>query len=199
MMFLQQSLLACVAIAGFAASQDLSNVDVATKEHWCMMQRDSCGLICLQFDEGDPSHNSCDSETLDYSCVCDGGKSPNASEYSQTIPYFLCTERNNQCVRDCPPDTNQRSCQSDCREDNPCGAQNPTRVSLTASLSTPDPTASESSTKTDAIYDGFGEDSATDDDDDDGSGAGRLALEIGQVYGMGIMVAGFIGGFALLL
>ena len=69
-------------------------------------------------------------------------------------------------------------------------------MTLTATLSTPDPTASESSTKTDTVYDGFGEDSAVDNDD---SGAGRLALEIGQVYGMGIMVAGFIGGFALLL
>lgn len=135
-------------------------------------------------------------DTLDYSCICNGGQSPNASEYSQTIPYFLCTERNNQCVANCEGVANKLSCQSDCRENNPCGAQNPTRVTLTATESTPNPTASESSTKTDVVYDGFGEDSATDDD---GSGAGRLALEIGQVYGMGIMVAGFIGGFALLL
>lgn len=113
---------------------------------------------------------------------------PNASEFSQTIPYFLCTDRNNLCVVNCEGDS---ACQSSCRQDNPCGAQDPTRVTLTTSLSTASATASSDEIK--------GNSDDKNEGDDGGSGAGRLALEIGQVYGVGVMVAGFVGGFALLL
>ena len=48
------------------------------------------------------------------------------------------------------------------------------------------------------MYTGLGGDSGTSDDN---SGAARPAILIegGQRYGLGVMVAGFLAGFALLL
>lgn len=78
-------------------------------------------------------------------------------------------------------------CQAACRENHPCGAQHPTRVNVTT---TPSPTSSP----TDVVYTGIGEGSASD-----GTGAaGRLAVEVGQIYGIGIVVAGFLTGFTML-
>src|SRR5271163_1563967 len=70
--------------------------------------------------------------TLDFDCVCGNGQSPNASEYSQTIPYFECQEYGDQCVAACNGDS---TCQGACRDNNPCGAQNPTRVNVTSTSS----------------------------------------------------------------
>lgn len=136
-------------------------------------------------------------KTLDYSCVCSNGQSPNSSEYSQTIPYFICTEANNQCVTNCEGDA---SCQSACRDDHPCGAQNPKRYNITTTTSaTSNPTASASGTDSGSVvYTGFGTGTASTASAKKGS-ASTFVLEIGQVYGLFGLVAGFLGGFALLL
>jgi hypothetical protein len=42
--------------------------------------------------------------TLDYSCVCGNGLSPNATEFSQTLPYFICTQYGTNCVAGCGGD-----------------------------------------------------------------------------------------------
>lgn len=47
------------------------------------------------------------------------------------------------------------------------------------------------------IYNGFGSDATATPDK--GIGARSLALEIGQVYGVFALVAGFTAGFAVLL
>lgn len=123
--------------------------------------------------------------------MCDNGATPNATKFSQTIPYFICEEENKQCVEQC----DDSSCQSDCREDHPCGAQNPDRV--TSMSHRPRPTVTTTSSSSDVVYTGLGGDSQ--DQGGGGSGAGRLAVEGGRLYGSGIMVAGFLAGFALLI
>ncbi|KLJ10926.1 hypothetical protein EMPG_13758, partial [Blastomyces silverae] len=113
-------LLALSSIAGVVSSQsiDPSTIPEATREAWCRDQTTSCPLLCLQNKgaTGEPESNDCDPETLVFSCICSTGLAPNASEYSQTIPYYICTEANNQCVRNCNGDP---TCQTACREDNP--------------------------------------------------------------------------------
>ncbi|OJD15527.1 hypothetical protein AJ78_04223 [Emergomyces pasteurianus Ep9510] len=192
-------LLALSFIAGFAGAQsiDPSTVPKATREAWCRDQTTSCPLLCMQ--NGKPSDdlddNKCDPETLIYICKCSNGLAPNASEYSQTIPYYICTEANNQCVRNCNGDT---TCQTACRVDNPCGAQNPKRVTTTATTATKtgDAAGTGTNSATGVVYTGLGDDSATPA----GKGAaGRLALQVGQVYGVGVVVAGFLAGFSMLL
>ncbi|KAL2001224.1 hypothetical protein VTN02DRAFT_2085 [Thermoascus thermophilus] len=179
-----------------AQSIDPDSVPLSTRDQWCESQKSSCPLLCLQLPGASesPEQNSCNSTTLAYSCVCSNGQSPNASEYSQTIPYFVCTEHNNQCVNNC---NGVASCQSACRQDNPCGAQDPKRYNITTTA-VPSATASASSTSaSDVIYDGFG--SSATATADKGLGARSLALEIGQVYGVFALVAGFTAGFAFLL
>ena len=127
--------------------------------------------------------------TLTYSCICSNGQSINGSEYSQTLPYYLCTYENNQCVENCAQGNS--TCQSACRTDNPCGAQNPTRLNTTT-VSTMSATAAPSSVST-----GSGQVTATASSTKS-SGTGTM-LRAGDVYGSGIVAAIFLGGFALLL
>ncbi|OAX79191.1 hypothetical protein ACJ72_06492 [Emergomyces africanus] len=188
-------LLAVSSIAGFASSQsiDPSTVPEATRDAWCRDQTTSCPLLCLQNDKTSDEVlvNRCDPETLIYSCKCSNGLAPNASEFSQTIPFYICTEANNQCVRNCNGDP---TCQTACRVDNPCGAQNPKRVTTTAS--TASKTGTGTSSATGVVFTGLGD----DDTAPPGKGAaGHLALQVGQVYGVGVLVAGFLAGFSILL
>ncbi|PGH15477.1 hypothetical protein AJ79_02454 [Helicocarpus griseus UAMH5409] len=187
-------LLALSSIAGLVSSQsiDPDTVPEATRQAWCRDQKSSCPLLCMQTkgSKGKPDPNDCDPETLAFSCVCSNGQSPNASEFSQTIPYYICTEANNQCVKNCNGDS---TCQSACREDNPCGAQNPHRVTTSPSATK---TADATKTGNGVVYTGLSEDSGTAP----GQGAAsHLALQVGQVYGVGIVIAGFLAGFSLLL
>ncbi|KAI9748230.1 MAG: hypothetical protein M1815_003435 [Lichina confinis] len=140
--------------------------------------------------------------TLVYSCVCKNGQSPNASEYSQTIPYYICTEANTQCVDDCG---NNAACQSACREDNPCGAQNPTPANKTAS-STRSATATSSdepsSTDGDEVFDGFAGAAGSPSGSSSGNtniNAGSVAIDLGRSFGLGAVALGIFAGFAIVL
>jgi hypothetical protein len=143
--------------------------------------------------------------TLDYSCVCDNGQSPNASEYSQTVPYFICTQYNTNCVNGCDGDS---SCQSACRQDHPCGALNPTRlntstISTMTATSTAGGGASAVSTGSGGtVYSGFGgaaaTATATGSSGGSTSGAAAILLSLGHSYGVFIVAAGVLTGFSML-
>lgn len=120
-------------------------------------------------------------DTLKYSCVCSNGQSPNASEYTETIPFFLCTEQNTQCVNDCTQ--NNSSCQDKCRSSNPCGAQNPRPPNKTA-------TTAASTTSTLPPFTGEASDEG---------GAIKPMIDLKPVYGLSIVLGGFFAGFAFFL
>ncbi|KAJ5899879.1 hypothetical protein N7495_004623, partial [Penicillium taxi] len=154
------------------------------QESWCASQISTCPLLCLQLPGSDGSKvNNCTAETLDYSCICSNGASPNASQYSLTIPYFTCTEAGTQCVNNCGGDS---TCQGACRTDHPCGAQNPKRVNVTTTTSAA-PTASTTVS------------SVISTTEATGAAPRRMPFENGQVYGLCVLVGGFIAGFAVLL
>lgn len=223
--------LATAFMATLTAAQyaiDPETVDIDDRRYWCSQQETQCPLICLQEANNDAStrSNECTPESLTYSCVCSSGISPNVSEYSQTLPYFICSEWGNQCVSNCGSDN---LCASNCRENNPCGAQNPTRVTLTSSEEMTSTVAGQAGSTNnadaeasgDAIFTGFGTSSASetgdgsdgngDSDSDspqetevsavqDASGAARaVVLGFGQSFGLVTVVGGLLGGFALLL
>ncbi|BAE55689.1 hypothetical protein BDV35DRAFT_407571 [Aspergillus flavus] len=130
-MVLLSSLAVVATVASLATCQNTSTIDPSTvldstRKQWCESQTSACPLICLQLPgaSGSPKENKCDfvsyrynllrskrrsnvlaldlkQKSLVYSCICSNNQSPNASEYSQTIPYFECTEKNNQCVKNC--------------------------------------------------------------------------------------------------
>ena len=125
---------------------------------------------------------------MSFSCVCSDGQSPNASEFSQTIPYFLCTETNNECVKNCESGDNK--CASDCRDNNPCGAQEPTRLN-TSTITSMLPTATDDDLEgmsTDAdgniLFDG------TADEESKGSSGftGIIATGHEQIRGYGLVI-----------
>lgn len=136
---------------------------------------------------------------LTFSCICSNGISPNASQFSQTIPYFECTEFGNQCVNNCGQGNS--ACASACRTNNPCGAQDPVRVNLTTTSSTVSATAAASTAGSSdgAQYTGFGG-APTPSASSSGQGtsaASTLAITIGHAYGLGVLVIGLSAGFAL--
>jgi len=190
------SLVAVVvaSLVGFVTTQtiDPDTVPKALRSNWCLAQTTSCPLICLQTPGNTevPDDNSCDADTLSFSCICSNGISPNASEYSQTIPYFLCTESNNECVNNCAGNS---GCQSACRTSRPCGAQEPQRVNITSTSTSMTQTGLATGT---GNYAGF----ATGTSGPGGKkNGGTAAIDLGQSYSAGIVMAGLFAGFALLL
>ena len=140
-------------------------------------------------------------ENLVYSCVCSNGQVPNASEYSQTIPYYQCTTAANNCVDNCP--RADSACQAACRSRNPCGAQNPTRVntstiSTMAATSTGGSSATADSTAT-GQFTGFGDSASSTGTSDTENQAQALAIGFGRSYGLIMVLAGVCGGFIFML
>lgn len=195
------------SLISLAASQtiDPNTVPLSTRDAWCTSQITQCPLLCLQFpgeNSAATESNTCDPTTLDYSCVCENGLSPNSSQYSQTVPYYICTQYNTNCVSNCNGDS---SCQSACTQDHPCGAQSPTRVNTsTISTATATNTAGggASAVSTGAggtVYSGFGGGaSATATTSGSKSGATTTLLALGHSYGIFVVAASIFAGFALL-
>jgi len=190
-----------------AQSIDPNSVPLSIRDSWCVNQKTSCPLLCLQqSNSASTTSNSCDPKSLDWSCVCVNGLSPNVSMYSQTVPYYECTEFNNQCVTACGQSNN--ACASNCRQNHPCGAQNPERVNSstiatkTASKSGSSATGGAAATTDFGSFGGSGGNSGSSATSTAGSGsksAAIAAINLGQAYGLGVVVAGFFAGFALLL
>ncbi|KAI5366254.1 hypothetical protein Slin15195_G077760 [Septoria linicola] len=192
---------------------DPSSVSESTRDFWCQQQTTQCPLICLDqgSDTGATSSNDCNPDVLTYACVCENGLSPNVSEYSNTLPYSICTEWGTQCVSNCAGNT---ECQSNCRTQHPCGAQNPTRqntstlmrssttssggAGATGSGSNNAQVTTDSDGSTVTVYNGpLGQ---TTSDESGGVKNVRVwALGVGQTFGtLGVMGAAALG-FAVLL
>ncbi len=79
------------------------------------------------------------------------------------------------------------TCASSCRQDNPCGAQNPTKpnVTETATTTTASATASSTATQTNVVNFRNAADSLQ-------------SLEIGRVYGLTVVLGALFAGFAML-
>jgi len=191
---------------------DPSSVPISTRSSWCQSQLASCPLLCLQnagSTDSTTAANDCDAETLTYNCVCGNGLTPSLANYSQTIPYFECTEFGNQCVAACNGAT---ACQSACRADNPCGAQNPTRINITTTASSASSTnlpAGATSGSAGVVYNGLGggavatptgsSDSGSGSSSDTKQNGSQTALDLGRSYGLAVVFAGLFAGFALVM
>ena len=56
--------------------------------------------------------NDCDADALTYNCLCENNVAPNITQYSQTLPYYICTQWGTQCVTNCRGDN---TCADKCR------------------------------------------------------------------------------------
>ena len=145
--------------------------------------------LLSSLDDTDPNFQ----ETLAYSCVCDNNVSPNVTEYTQTMPYFTCTEWGNQCVKACG--TSDSSCAASCRADHPCGAQDPVKPNATASA-TPSKSSGVSPTQssTDEAQNTGTFDSENNNNDNNNSNNNSAAVALGASFGT--MALTLIGGLA---
>ncbi|KAK9477839.1 hypothetical protein V1514DRAFT_332644 [Lipomyces japonicus] len=108
---------------------DPSTISNDTKLSWCTSEVAVCPLICLDQGYG-TINNLCYPDNLYYTCICGNGLSPNLTEYSLTIPYFVCTEEVLLCVKNCGSDND---CSSKCQGGKICGATNPKQANSTSS------------------------------------------------------------------
>ncbi|KAI0437009.1 hypothetical protein F4803DRAFT_178134 [Xylaria telfairii] len=176
---------------------DPSTVPLSLRDNWCQQEKSTCPIICEQLPPGGYETNDCDPLALTYGCVCENGMSPNLSEYSLTLPFFICQEWGNQCVTACNGDA---SCASDCREKHPCGALKPTLVNTTSSMSTPTPTGTGAAATTSAgqIFDGLGGDGDSDSGDSKPKNGASPLLQYGTFVG-GLALAACVGLGSLIL
>ncbi|KAF2707484.1 hypothetical protein K504DRAFT_446625 [Pleomassaria siparia CBS 279.74] len=178
---------------------DPNSVTIANRDAWCVNQKSQCPLICLQqpgVTSQDTEANDCNPDDLSYSCICDNGVSPNLTMYSQTIPYYVCTEWGQQCVSNCG---GVQSCQSDCLQNHPCGAQNAykgnaTVSSILAASSAAAATQTPSSTQSISGFAGVTGTASSGDK----KGAAAM-LDLGASYSFAVVFASFFFGFAVVL
>jgi len=210
--FLLGAAVAAFARVAITQTIDPNSVPLSTRQNWCTSQIAECPLICLQEANNSAATyaNTCDPTSLTYSCICSNGLSPNASEYSQTIPYFTCTQYNTDCQQACG---NDNTCAAACVQDHPCGALSPTRVNtstITTMPATSTVVGSAASTASDGgvVYSGFGGGSAATTTAASGgstgsasgsSAASRLILNAGEMYGLAVLAAGVFFGFSVML
>jgi len=136
--------------------------------------------------------NDCNSNALTYNCVCENGVHPNVTQYSQTLPFYICQEYGNQCVKNC---NNVNTCADACRANNTCGATDPKRANFTSSSIAATATATGAQASKAAT--GFGGPASTTGAG--GKGGASAMLNLGQSYGLAVIFAGVFAGFALVL
>ncbi|CAO2657071.1 Nn.00g058740.m01.CDS01 [Neocucurbitaria sp. VM-36] len=199
--------LGVAAFAGFCAAQDSTQNDYpytidpnsvsdSDRQYWCDQNKAQCPLICLQqpgVTSMTTTDNDCDPDTLTYSCVCENGVSPNITQYSQTLPFFICQEWGNQCVSNC---NGVNTCANDCRANHPCGAQSP-YLGNSSLLSTMSSTAAPTGSATNKIpVTGFGGATATSTPD---TGAAPASFMPSAGLSVAAVFSSIFLGFAVLL
>ncbi|KAG0207964.1 hypothetical protein BGX28_000977 [Mortierella sp. GBA30] len=123
-------LLAFAAILASVSAVDVMKIDNSTKLTWCQNQVGFCTNVCQELTNGaETLDNRCDIQTLQYVCECKAGIIPNITEYTYTIPYFLCTADNQECIHNCPQSDN--GCYSDCTSKRNCTAEFPKKYNQT--------------------------------------------------------------------
>lgn len=193
--------LGITALAGLCAAQEQYHIDpesvpLSSRRYWCDQNVAQCPLICLQqpgVTTRDTETNECDPENLSYTCVCDNGVSPNITQYSQTLPFFICQEWGNQCVKACGGNS---KCADACRADHPCGAQEPYKGNATVSSILSSMSAAAATASSAIPVSGFGGATATSKP---GTGAAPAAFAPGAGLGLAAVAGSIFFGFALLL
>ncbi|KAI0007616.1 hypothetical protein F4779DRAFT_496714 [Xylariaceae sp. FL0662B] len=173
---------------------DPDSVSLTVRDKWCQDEKATCPLICQQTPPGTTLINTCDPEQLTYGCLCGDNKQPNVSEYSLTLPYYVCQEWGTQCVAGCGQDN---QCAASCQQDHPCGALNPQGPNKTSST-IPSATASGTqSSDPNAVYTGLGGSDSSDSNNNDNA-AFRVGGENGSLVGFAILAASVCLGTLLL-
>lgn len=142
---LQNILLVALSAATVVVAQNQNftinpgTVSPSTRVSWCNSQFNTCGILC----GGVATANSCQSETLTYTCTCSNGTAPGLDYYTQTLPSLICQEAFGQCNNANAGDAQAQSrCKKDIQAN--CGTLDPAK----ANLSPPESSTSSSASTT---------------------------------------------------
>ncbi|KAK4546043.1 hypothetical protein LTR36_002180 [Oleoguttula mirabilis] len=200
-MFYSTLLIAATALTGLVSAQnystsgaltiDPSGVLYDTRLAWCRAETNSCPQIC----GGQASPNTCDATTLNYTCTCTSGTTPNISSYDQTIPSFVCAQWIINCVDAHPNDLEGiTACRSVV-----CGTKNASSGESSSSTSSASATATLSSTSSAASASATGSSTASSSSASASSSSGAVAMSVAMNYGTGILATGLLALFGLAL
>lgn len=164
-----------------------TQIDMATREGWCNAQVSQCPALCSDSGKGTRS-NDCYPENLVYQCICDDGSRPNLTEYSEIIPYYLCTQKQGSCIAACNSNAN---CSENCKKTNICGATAPKNYNFTATSALPSATSTSSASPEQTS-------SSSESFTGKPNSATSVVLQIGSAYGLGLLATGFALGFCLI-
>ncbi|PSS20078.1 hypothetical protein M430DRAFT_18260 [Amorphotheca resinae ATCC 22711] len=193
--------LAVALCAGYVAAQaganstiDPNSVSATLRSQWCSAQLNTCGTLC----SGDiyEGQNTCDTNTLNYTCTCASNQStPGLQYYTGTMPTFICE----QVFQDCIASTvgvaaAQAKCNSD--EKNNCGHLDPNNFTAPASSSSSSsaPTSTAASTSAPASSS-----VAAAVTTSSSKAAAATMMAIGREYGSGVVAAGVAAAFGMML
>ncbi|KAI3323359.1 hypothetical protein HD806DRAFT_544112 [Xylariaceae sp. AK1471] len=73
---------------------DPSLVNALDQSTWCSGQQDSCQTLCGSV----PILNMCDTTSLNFECECTGGSYPDMNKFMNTMPWFVCTRLQQNCI-----------------------------------------------------------------------------------------------------
>ncbi|KAF2235689.1 hypothetical protein EV356DRAFT_531550 [Viridothelium virens] len=76
------------------------------RTEWCEAQVDTCNTLC----GNETNANQCDPNDLTYQCICQGGSSPDLSQWNDTIPSFECQAYKSSCPAENPNVFGGQSC-----------------------------------------------------------------------------------------
>ncbi|KAJ9297554.1 hypothetical protein DTO271G3_4329 [Paecilomyces variotii] len=175
--------------AGFNPAE----VSATEKASWCTGQRNICPKIC----GGAANVNTCDPDTLSFSCVCSDGSVPNSSEYTQSLPYFVCEANYGQCIENHP---NDLTGQEECKEQAQCGTKNATSAASSTSAAATSGTAAATTMST-ATKTASGQVSTTSAAKATASTShsAASAVKVAQDYSAALLVGGLLAGFHFVL
>lgn len=191
-----KSVVAVALLSGFVAAQnnstyiDPNSVPLSTKASWCNGQNAACITLCDQ----DPSSNLCDDTTLDWTCLCSNGSSPDIAAYMDTVPYYICEQSYDDCVADNPNDAlAQQNCKTQIQDD--CGSLNTANYTAASTSSMASSTSSSAPSSTAAAATTTSASASATAT----AKSAATAMLIGRDYGIGLIAAGIMAAFGFML
>ncbi|KAK7719564.1 hypothetical protein SLS64_001741 [Diaporthe eres] len=167
-------------------SIDPTEVTLSERAQWCSAQSSTCNTLC----DSNPQDNSCDVDTLDFSCNCQNGSAPGLQYYTQTMDTFICQRAFQDCNEaNVGNAKGQENCTTSIQDN--CGTLDPADYSAT-------PSATESSSSETASATSGGSSSTASAGSASSSSSQAAAPTNIQHLGTGALAAG-MGVLAYLL
>jgi len=127
----------CAMVARAASASETCNpqidpdsVALSLRSQWCSGQVSTCSTLCA----GNTESNTCDIESLCYTCICASNYSPPLQYYTNTMPTFQCEQLYANCIIASPSDAAAQHLCTENEQAN-CGHVDPNSLSSSPSSS----------------------------------------------------------------